>query len=195
MTDAVASFGARPHVVAVLAPVTARERREAIGRSHTEPVALILDPADEDLLRRAVQAPVVALFPHVPDAQELTAAADVLENDGVYVHPSFASALLGLARRELRGPDVLETLTERELEIARLLVRSRSNRAIAAALYLSEHTVRNHLARLYRKLDVATRQDAAEVLVRAFEGRARADADTPQAPSLRGDQRSTPQSD
>lgn len=195
MTDVVVSYGTRPQAVTVLAPVTVRERREAIGRSHTEPVALVVDPRDHDLLRRAVQAPVVALFPQVPEAAELMAAADVFEAGGAYVHPAFASALLGLARRELQGPDVLETLTERELEIARLLVRSRSNRAIASALYLSQHTVRNHLSRLYRKLDVATRQGAAEVLRQAFDERARGDTDIPEAPSLRGDQRSTPQSD
>ncbi|GGD89112.1 response regulator transcription factor [Paenibacillus nasutitermitis] len=51
-------------------------------------------------------------------------------------------------------------LTEREKEIARLIVRGLNNREIAEALYIGEGTVRNYISNLYRKLDVVDRAQA-----------------------------------
>jgi DNA-binding NarL/FixJ family response regulator len=52
-------------------------------------------------------------------------------------------------------------LTPREHEVLRLLVEGRTNREIAARLCLSEGTVEQHLAHLYRKLGVHNRTEAA----------------------------------
>jgi ATP/maltotriose-dependent transcriptional regulator MalT len=51
-------------------------------------------------------------------------------------------------------------LTERELEVLRLIASGRSNRAIAEALFLSPRTVERHIANLYLKLDVHTKAEA-----------------------------------
>lgn len=48
-------------------------------------------------------------------------------------------------------------LTDREVEILRLLAKGLSRRETAAALFLSEHTVRHHLEHIYNKLGVTTR--------------------------------------
>ncbi|MBP8292465.1 MAG: helix-turn-helix domain-containing protein, partial [Caldilineaceae bacterium] len=53
-----------------------------------------------------------------------------------------------------------EELTHRELQIVALLARRLSNEEIAASLNISPHTVRNHLANLYAKLDVSSRRAA-----------------------------------
>ena len=53
-----------------------------------------------------------------------------------------------------------EELTRRELQIVALLARRLSNEEIAASLNISPHTVRNHLANLYAKLDVTSRRAA-----------------------------------
>jgi two-component system response regulator DevR len=52
-------------------------------------------------------------------------------------------------------------LTERDLELLRLLGEGRTNREIADAVYLSEKTVKNYLSRLFRKLGVRSRTEAA----------------------------------
>jgi len=59
-------------------------------------------------------------------------------------------------RERARGP-----LSERELEILELLARGRSNPEIAAHLTLSPETVKAHLARIFRKLGVTNRVEAA----------------------------------
>jgi DNA-binding CsgD family transcriptional regulator len=53
-------------------------------------------------------------------------------------------------------------LTQRELDVLRLLVAGRSNQAIAAALFISRDTARTHVANIFRKLDVRTRAEAVD---------------------------------
>ncbi|HBG08438.1 MAG: response regulator [Limnochordia bacterium] len=53
------------------------------------------------------------------------------------------------------------SLTARELEILQYIVEGMSNKEIAAALYISEKTVKNHITSLLRKLDVEDRTQAA----------------------------------
>jgi DNA-binding CsgD family transcriptional regulator len=50
------------------------------------------------------------------------------------------------------GPDPLEDLTERELEVLGLMAEGRTNRAIAAELVITEHTVEKHVSNLMGKL-------------------------------------------
>ncbi len=51
-------------------------------------------------------------------------------------------------------------LTDRQLDVLRLLAEGRSNPAIAEALFISERTVTTHLTRIYDRLDVSTRTEA-----------------------------------
>ena len=53
------------------------------------------------------------------------------------------------------------SLSEREEEVLRLLVRGASNKEIAAQLVLSEKTVRNHVERTYTKIGVSNRIGAS----------------------------------
>jgi DNA-binding CsgD family transcriptional regulator len=53
-------------------------------------------------------------------------------------------------------------LTQRELDVLRLLVAGRSNPEIAEALFISRDTARTHVANIFRKLDVGTRAEAVD---------------------------------
>jgi len=57
-------------------------------------------------------------------------------------------------------------LSEREVEVLRLVANGKSNREIAAALVLSEKTVENHLANIYGRLRVDNRAGATAFAVR-----------------------------
>ncbi|MFC9362768.1 response regulator transcription factor, partial [Rhodococcus sp. NPDC057014] len=52
-------------------------------------------------------------------------------------------------------------LTDREVEILRLVAQGRSNREIAADLFIAEKTARNHVERVYAKLGVNNRTQAS----------------------------------
>jgi DNA-binding NarL/FixJ family response regulator len=51
-------------------------------------------------------------------------------------------------------------LTPRELEVLRLVAAGKTNREIAAALVISEHTVARHVQNIFGKLDVSSRAAA-----------------------------------
>jgi DNA-binding CsgD family transcriptional regulator len=67
---------------------------------------------------------------------------------------------------DLNGIGV-ETLTQRELEVARLVVDRRTNPEIAAELFLSIKTIESHLRSIFRKLDVTSRYEVARAVERA----------------------------
>ena len=58
----------------------------------------------------------------------------------------------------------LETLTEREREIADLVAQGRANKEVAAELFLSEKTIEHHLSRIYAKAGVRSRTELAAML-------------------------------
>ena len=61
----------------------------------------------------------------------------------------------------------IESLTERELQVARLIVDRRTNPQIAAELFLSPKTVESHVRNLFHKLGVSSRVEVARVIERA----------------------------
>ena len=63
-------------------------------------------------------------------------------------------------------PDAVSHLSERELDVLRLLARGLSNAEIAAQLYLGDTTVKSHVARILAKLDL---RDRAQTIVFAYE--------------------------
>jgi DNA-binding NarL/FixJ family response regulator len=56
---------------------------------------------------------------------------------------------------------VVNPLSEREVEVLRLVVTGATNRQIAATLFIAEGTVRNHLTNILAKLEVGDRTQAA----------------------------------
>ena len=61
----------------------------------------------------------------------------------------------------------IDSLTERELQIARLVVDRKTNPQIAAELFLSSKTVETHLRNTFRKLGVSSRVEVARAVERA----------------------------
>ncbi|WP_405735894.1 response regulator transcription factor [Streptomyces sp. NBC_01537] len=84
---------------------------------------------------------------------------------------SAASGSMGLAPQAAdllvsQVTDPARALSEREIEVVRLLARGLGNRAIAAALFVTEATVKTHLVRVYRKLGADNRAGAVSEAVR-----------------------------
>ncbi|HVB25147.1 MAG TPA: response regulator transcription factor [Ktedonobacteraceae bacterium] len=62
--------------------------------------------------------------------------------------------------RELRPPEQIEVLTEREQDVLRLLGQGQSNKQIARSLHLREETVKTHVSKILHKLGVQSRTQA-----------------------------------
>jgi DNA-binding NarL/FixJ family response regulator len=73
-------------------------------------------------------------------------------------------------RAEARDREQLAGLTPREEEILKLLATGDSNREIGQRLFISEQTVKNHVASIFRKLEVNDRTKAALLAVRLGVG-------------------------
>jgi len=85
---------------------------------------------------------------------ELRVALAALQRMGAAPDEAKVAALLMESGVLPRG------LTTREAEVLRLVAAGKSNRAIAAELVISEHTVARHLQNIYAKLDVSSRSAA-----------------------------------
>jgi DNA-binding NarL/FixJ family response regulator len=75
-----------------------------------------------------------------------------------------APAVVDVLMSRVRGP-AQEPLTPREVEVLRLVARGTSNRDAAAALFVSEATVKTHLLHIYAKLGVNDRAAAVALAV------------------------------
>jgi DNA-binding CsgD family transcriptional regulator len=64
----------------------------------------------------------------------------------------------------------IDSLTERELQVARLVVERKTNPEIAAELFLSKKTVETHLRNIFRKIEVSTRVELARAVEHADDG-------------------------
>ena len=89
-----------------------------------------------------------------------------------YVDPAVAGKLFERISRGVVPPDmdILKSLSEREVEILKLLSQGLSNPEIATRLYLSEGTVRNYVSSILAKLDVTDRTQAALLALRSGLG-------------------------
>ena len=162
-----AAMLARGRIAAVTSPAEAEPLlRDAVNRYAA--LGLRLEAARARLeLARALAA---WARPDAPDVARR--AFSELESLGAAREADEAAALLrrqGVKTRS--GPRAVGLLTEREVEVLRLLAEGLTNAQIAARLFISPKTVEHHVGRIYRKLYVGTRSEAAAYAVRNLGGK------------------------
>lgn len=98
---------------------------------------------------------------------EIAGAVRTVYNGGALIQSSIAVKVLGkfseLAKGNLQkhSDPRVELLTEREIEICRLIAEGKNNKELADELYLSEGTVKNHITKVLIKLDLRDRTQLA----------------------------------
>ncbi|MGI8574352.1 MAG: response regulator [Egibacteraceae bacterium] len=129
------------------------------------PVLVLTTFDDDELVLRALRAGARGYLLKDVTLDQLVEAIRTLASGGTLVQPAVTERMArALAEQpesdaftELPAP---QPLTERELEILRLLAGGYANREIAAALYLAPGTVKNHVSSLLMKLGVRDRTRA-----------------------------------
>lgn len=99
------------------------------------------------------------------DAAELAAAITAAARGQAFLSPPVMTALVGWLQAGTtstpkRTRDFAHELTPREAEIMELVAGGLSNRGIAARLFISEKTVKNHVHQIYRRLKADGREHA-----------------------------------
>jgi DNA-binding NarL/FixJ family response regulator len=100
--------------------------------------------------------------------EELIRAIEGTAAGETHVDPAVAGVLFTQAAQTVQPSDSLitEELSEREVDVLKLLARGLTNADIAERLFLSEGTVRNYVSAILAKLDVADRTQAAILALR-----------------------------
>ena len=111
---------------------------------------------DDALVVSAIQHGACGYVVKDVDTQELVRAIRLVAQNGSAFDSRSAAAMM----RSIHAPQARSPLTERELNVLRLVANGLSNKGIAAELYLSETTVKFHVRNIMRKLDAASRAEA-----------------------------------
>lgn len=116
---------------------------------------------DQTYLRQALaQGAAGYVLKQAADTELLTAIRTVYHG-GAFLHPSHAQALLAPTAAAGTGPpianDDLSILSERELEVLKLIALGHANKEIAEMLFLSVKTVETYKTRIMEKLNLTSR--------------------------------------
>ena len=135
-------------------------------------VILTISDEEEDLFEAIRAGASGYLLKDIP-LDEVADAVRAVHGGQSLINPSMAGKLLTefatLARRddEERAQEVpAPRLTEREMQVLKLVARGMNNRDIAKELFISENTVKNHVRNILEKLQIHSRMEAVMVAVR-----------------------------
>jgi DNA-binding NarL/FixJ family response regulator len=132
-------------------------------------VLVLTVSADDDTVAQAIEAVATGDLLKDASGEDIAAGVRAAADGEALISPSIASRLLERLRpsaeeggRQASGAE----LTDREVEVLRLLAAGRENADIAQELFISPRTVKNHISSILTKLHVDNRIQAAVYAVR-----------------------------
>jgi putative two-component system response regulator len=128
-------------------------------------VVLVTGRTDDAVLVAALKAGCAGFLDKTQTIDRLVGAVRSVHAGEAVVPPGKMAALLGAIRRDQQGGPASQ-LTVREIEVLDLVARGLQVEAIAGQLFLSMHTVRNHVQRAMEKLGAHSRLEAVTIAVR-----------------------------
>jgi DNA-binding NarL/FixJ family response regulator len=138
------------------------------GDAHPRVIMLTTFDADEYVFA-ALQAGASGFLLKDATAEDLATAVRVVAGGEALLAPSITRKLIAdYVSRPVARPDqtALAGLTERELDVMRLVAQGLSNAEAAARLFLGEQTVKTHVSRILAKLGL---RDRTQIVVAAYE--------------------------
>jgi two-component system, NarL family, response regulator DegU len=162
----------RPDVVLMDVSMPSLDGVEAtrqIGRIAPESqVVMLTMHADGDVMARAIQAGAVGYLVKDCSIEEVVETVRQAASGEATLSPGLAGSMLADVKKTARtnGGGDTPTISAREEEVLQLVADGLSLPEVAAALYISVKTVKNHLASIYAKLDARDRTQAVLRAVR-----------------------------
>ena len=115
----------------------------------------------KEFLRQALRDGADGFLLKEDAGSELIRAVQTVRNGGKYLSPLLSSVLTSLAVEE----EKTEVLTMREREVLKLFAEGKKTKEIAAALYISPHTVRRHRSNIMEKLNIQNLADLVKYAI------------------------------
>jgi NarL family two-component system response regulator LiaR len=131
-----------------------REIRRELPEVEVVALTSVLEDAS---VTGAIQAGAIGYLLKTTDADELCEAIRAAAAGQVRLAPEATARLM----REVRAPESPEALTEREIEVLKLIAHGKANKQIARELFIGEATVKSHVHSILSKLNVKSRTQAA----------------------------------
>ncbi|MBL8775458.1 MAG: response regulator transcription factor [Acidimicrobiales bacterium] len=133
-------------------------------------VVMLTMHADQDVLASAIRAGASGYLVKDCSTEEIAEAVRMTARGDTIISPRLAASMLDEVRRidgrPAGGPDEERVVTRREEEVLQLIADGCSTPEVAERLYISQKTVKNHLASIYQKLDARDRTQAVLQAVR-----------------------------
>lgn len=145
------------------------EATRQLAALENPPKVLVLTTFDlDDVVYDALRAGASGFLLKDAPEERLTTAIRVVAEGGSLFAPSVTRRLIEefASRTKVEPKPSLGTLTERETEVLCQMAHGLSNAEVAAALYVSENTVKTHVARILMKLGL---RDRVQAVVLAYE--------------------------
>ena len=143
---------------------------DQILRQTDPPTIVVLTTFDQnEYIYRALRAGAAGFLLKDAPSSRLIAAVRAAATGDSLIEPSITQRLVERFAEPVASagiPAELEQLTERELDVLRLITRGLSNAEIAAEMVVAETTVKTHVARILAKLGV---RDRVQAVVVAYE--------------------------
>lgn len=134
------------------------------------PVCILTTFGDEEVLWSAVDAGAAGFELKSATPENLIEAVRTVASGGTWIDGTLLGPILDSYRQSARSTTPhkkrLKALTDRELDVLRLMARGASNREIAEQLFLAETTVKTHVSSLFNKLGA---RDRAAAIVFAYD--------------------------
>ncbi|RKQ95009.1 LuxR family two component transcriptional regulator [Mycolicibacterium mucogenicum 261Sha1.1M5] len=139
----------------------------APGDAHPRVIMLTTFDADEYVFA-ALRAGASGFLLKDASAEDLIGAVRIVASGEALLSPSVTRRLIAdyAARPERKPSASLSQVTERELDVMRLVAAGHTNAEIAGQLFLSEQTVKTHVSRLLSKLGL---RDRTQLVIAAYE--------------------------
>jgi two-component system, NarL family, response regulator DegU len=117
---------------------------------------------DRDVIDRAIRAGAVGYLTKESSINDVVMAIKLAANGDRPMSPKLAEAMLAEATRDDDDP----VLSQREEEVLQLIADGLGTGEIAERMFISQKTVKNHLASIYDKLDARDRTQAVLMAVK-----------------------------
>lgn len=127
------------------------------------PVMVMSGNADPEMMRDALQAGAAGFIPKTMRAAPMLSALRLVLSGGRYVPEQVIQEMSKAPSKDLPG---FESLSRRELDVLRQLVKGQTNKEIGRELELGDVTIGLHLRSIYRKLGVKSRTQAVRLALR-----------------------------